>query len=180
LRARCILLVLFLVALSGAASAQGPTLEYAIKATYLYKFIPFVEWPAGAFASPESAFNICVVGDDPFGDILDRALAGVKIGDRPVTSKRLAVADRAAGCHVMFIGGSTDQPVAAALAAVEGAPILTVTDSAPNRDSSGTVNFVVADNKVRFEIDQRAAAANGLAVSAKLLSLAINVTRRWR
>jgi hypothetical protein len=29
-----------------AARAQDTAVEYAVKATYLYKFVPFVQWPA--------------------------------------------------------------------------------------------------------------------------------------
>jgi hypothetical protein len=37
------------------------------------------------------------------------------------------------------------------------------------------INFIVADNRVRFEIDEAAARRNGLQISSKLLSLAASV-----
>ncbi|MGH6971763.1 MAG: YfiR family protein, partial [Caulobacteraceae bacterium] len=49
------------------ATAQPPSLEYAVKATFLYKFGPFVAWPTATFASPRSPFAVCVFGEDPFG-----------------------------------------------------------------------------------------------------------------
>src|ERR1700756_4784994 len=63
---------IFLVSVAGfPVSTRSDTLEYAVKAAYLYKFTPFVEWPASAFAGPGSPFNVCVLGDDPFGPALD-------------------------------------------------------------------------------------------------------------
>jgi len=55
------------------------------------------------------------------------------------------------------------------------APVLTVTDSIDALDAKGMINFVVADNRVRFEIDDAAARRSGLVISSKLLSLALSV-----
>ena len=67
------------LAMAGAPTAAGADtnpLEYAVKAAYLYKFAPFVEWPAAAFASPSSPFQLCILGRDPFGAQLDHDVAG--------------------------------------------------------------------------------------------------------
>ena len=61
------------VALLMPAAAQTPSLESAVKAAYLTKFIPFIQWPDTAFASPAAPVTICVLGDDPFGPSLDMA-----------------------------------------------------------------------------------------------------------
>src|SRR5581483_8974891 len=79
------------------------------------------------------------------------------------------------GCTVAFAAGSAAQ-VAADLAALHGSPVLTVTDGATDPAATGIINFVVVDGRVRFEIDARAAAANRLTISSKLLSLATRVT----
>ncbi len=159
----------------GAAGAQGPSLEYAVKATYLCKFPPFVEWPTGSSAKP---LELCVAGDDPFGPLLDQAAGGQRIGDRPLSVRRLDAVGSAEGCDILYVAGSPQQSVAQALAAVRGAPVLSVTDAAMSPDAKGIVHFVVVDNRVRFEIDAQAASASGLKISSKLLDLAVNVRRR--
>lgn len=160
----------------GAAPAFAQSdLEYAVKATYLYKFTPFVGWPREAFGAPTASLNICVVGRDPFGSLLDRAVGGQYLDARPIAVRRMAVADRDASCHVMYVGSSTEQSAAQALMAVRGRPVLTVTDSAQGPDARGIVHFVVHANRVRFTIDNRAAAENGLVLSSKLLSLALSI-----
>jgi hypothetical protein len=53
--------------------------------------------------------------------------------------------------------------------------VLTVTDESLGRETGGVITFAVRDNRVRFRIDTAAAAQNGLTVSSKLLSLALNV-----
>lgn len=166
------------LALCSEAVAQSDPLEYAVKATYLYKFVPFVEWPDSAFASPSSPVILCIVGADPFGDLVDRAVSGETAGRRPIEVRRLHSADRTAGCHIMYVAGSATQSAAEALHAVRGTPVLTVTDARQGGAARGIIHFVIRDDRVRFAVDDRAAAANGLEISSKLLSLATSVRSR--
>ncbi len=167
--------VLVLLAAVAPACAQTESLEAAIKATYLYKLAPFVEWPPGSFASDGSPVNLCIVADPTFADLLEQAVQGQRINRRPFAVRRLPAADPR-GCHIIFVG--TDR--AAALEMMRGAPVLTVTDAALDQTAKGIVNFVTRDNKVRFEIDDIGAAENHLEISSKLLSLAVAVRTRAR
>jgi hypothetical protein len=160
------------------AHAQGGTLEYAVKAAYLYKFLPFVDWPARAFAAPASPFDLCIAGDDPFRELLDAAVASQRVSDRRIVVRRLTIAERPTGCHILFVGSANPRAVTEALQAASGMPVLSVTDGAREPGAKGMVNFVVQANRVRFEIDDLAAAASGLAISSKLLNLALNVRPR--
>jgi YfiR/HmsC-like len=171
------LLWLMLAGLLSASSAAwaDDNLEYAVKAAYLTKFIPFIGWPDAALAS-QPGFTICVVGPDPFGAALDRAAAGQKIGDRPLTVQRMAALDPEASCPILFLGAGDAATAADTLAAVKDRPVVTVTDSA--LAVHGIISFVLVDNHVRFDIDDAAAAHSGITVSSKLLELAHAVKRR--
>jgi hypothetical protein len=160
------------------ALAQGTSLEAAIKATYLYKFAPYVVWPPETFAAPQSPLALCIVGDDAVGGVIERVAKGQMEGERPIVVRRSAATEPARGCQIVFVSGSDSQAVSGALAALRGAPVLTVTDSIRDPDAKGIINFVLRDNHVRFEIDDRAAAASGLTISSKLLSLAVDVRPR--
>ena len=159
------------------AWGQPAAVGQAVKATYLYKFLPFIAWPAGA--APES-YALCVVGDDPFGAILDRAVAGQTVDGRPVVVRRMPVLRQDAACQLVYAAGSAAQPVAAILAGLRGRPTVSVTDGAGDAATRGMVNFVIVDSRVRFEIDDRLVAEAGLAISSKLLGLATLVRPRNR
>ena len=154
------------------AADRPASLAYEVKATYLLKFPAFVTWHD---ALPANVFNVCVVGDNPFSGLLRAAAAGQRVEHRPVAVHVLPFASRSSDCQVMYVAGSTAQPVASALAEVRGAHILTVTDGQRDPASKGIVNFVVAQDRVQFEIDLAAARANGLTISSKLLNIALNV-----
>ena len=169
-------LALALLALRApAASAQDQPSEYPVKAAFLLKFGPFVQWPATAFESAASPFVLCIVGDDPFGPALDQASAGQAVGGHPMQVRRTPRVERGGpACHVLYAAGSKAQSPAETLAALQGEPVLTVTDDVHDDGSRGVVHFVLHDGRIRFRIDKRAAAQNGLVISSKLLSLALD------
>ena len=140
------------------------SLEYAVKAAYLPKFIPFITWPEAALPAPNTPVANCVLGDDPFAGKLEQAAAAARLGEHPVTVKKTATPDTA--CQIVFLGAGSE----AALDALHGKPVVTVTDS--GLKAHGVISFVLAENHVRFDIDDALAAQDGLQVSSKLLSLA--------
>jgi hypothetical protein len=172
---RGLLVGLCAIAPVSALAATGP-LEYAVKASYLYKFAPFVEWPPRAFAAPESPLRICIAGADPFGTVLADAVKGQEVAGHPVTVEHPDTPVSMGQCHILFVGKSPDRPPADMLRAVAGRPVLTVTDRSRGV-SGGMIQFVLAGGRVRFMIDARMADASGVQISSKLLELAVKVDR---
>ncbi len=158
---------------SATAGATAPIAsEYSVKAAYLSKFAPFVDWPPATMPAG-APLQICLVGPDPFGGAIDQAMAGQSVGDHKIQLLRLARVDAQTSCQILYVRGSRAQSVAEALAAVRGRPVLTVTDGADPGATRGMLHFVLTNNRVRFEVDPAAAAAGGVMVSSKLLSLGI-------
>jgi hypothetical protein len=161
--------------LASAAKSQA-SLEQAVKASYLIKFAPFVEWPPRAFPPGSKSFLICIAGEDPFGTVVDEVARGQKVRGRPVALQRLPAGTSTAACQILFLG----RPAQAAngeVQAIAGQPVLTVTDRGSGA-AGGMIQFVMRAGRVRFQIDEGAARANGLTISSKLLELAIAVDRK--
>jgi hypothetical protein len=166
----------FALALAPAALAATPSLERAVKAAYLAKFAPFVVWPQGVFAAPNAPLVLCIQGDDPFDGMLEQLTAGKSVGAHPVIVRRMARLDPDSGCQIAYLAGSSAQSPAAALKAVEGQPVLTVTDAEAG-DEKGIVHLVLIGGRVRFMIDTAKAGHCQLGISSKLLALAVEVKR---
>lgn len=171
-----VLCLSFCVALSAppAGAAEGSSLEYAVKAAYLYKFGLYVDWPPSAFASPDAALNLCIVGTDPFGTTLDEAVRNQVINGRPIVIRRLNTGAPASGCHIMYLGAGDILRTTQNPEPMQSKGVLTVSDKA----GVGIISFVIRDNRVRFDIDEEAAAQSGINISSKLLDLALNVKPR--
>jgi hypothetical protein len=152
------------------AAAQEKSLEYAVKATYLYKFAPFVAWPSGPTTGP---FDICVMGDDAFAGLVSDAVAGQTFNARPFVVQRVQSAAQASACQILFLAAASPNE-APMLRALSGKPVLTVTDEIGN-GPKGIINFVTRDARVRFEINLAEAVRDNLTISSKLLSLAVSV-----
>ena len=160
-----------------ATPARAQPTEEAVKAAFLPKFARYVQWPAGAAPGPRDPFQLCVVGRDPFGRMLEQSAANELIDGRRVAIRRLSAISGAPPCHLAFVRGSSPQETARLLAALERHPVLTITDSraGPTR---GMIHFTVAAGRVRFFIDDAEAARHGLAISSRLLALALGVRQR--
>src|SRR5690606_28656406 len=124
-----------------------------------YKFGAFVEWPQSAFASDASPAVLCVAGSDPFGGTLDKVVDGQHIANRPIVVRRLDMNAVDAGCQILFVASADEKQMSEALESVRGAGVLTSTDAARTDRSAGIITFVVTGNRVRFEIDDKAASA---------------------
>lgn len=170
------LLVAMALILTAAPIRAQPS-EAAVKAAFIPKFARYVEWPPAARPAGREPFQLCVIGRDPFGRLLDQSAASELIEGRGVAVRRLASAEGAAGCHLAFVQGRTAQDTGRLLLALRSRPILTVTDSraGPQR---GIIHFAVAAGRVRFFIDDAEAAQRGLSISSRLLALALGVRQR--
>lgn len=167
---------LLLLTFRPAAGAQNTaSLEYGVKAAFLYNFTKFVEWPPSAFEEPGS-LSLCVLGENPFGKSLQSVVEGEQVQGRPITLLHMDSLDDPRLCHILFLSRSETERFPAILAAVRGAPVLTVGEAPGILEKGAGVNFVLKEGKVRFEINQAAVEGNGLKMSSKLLRLATRVT----
>ncbi|HYG48952.1 MAG TPA: YfiR family protein [Allosphingosinicella sp.] len=162
-----------LAMLASPAPAAAPPSDVAVKAAFLTKFPAYVDWPAAARPRPGAPVQICILGGDPFGRLIDEAARGQQVDGHPLQVRRLSAPGQAAGCHVAFVQGSAP----ALLQGLQGKPMLTVTD-ARGGAQAGMIHFVIHQGRVRFNIDEALAAKSGVAISSRLLRIALAVRQR--
>ena len=167
----CILLSCLLI-FCGLANADRPS-EYQVKAAYLYNFGKFVNWPADAAAT--SDFEVCVLGADPFGPLLDATVSDSTINGKRVIARRIARAQDAAGCRVVFIAASESPRLSSDLAVLNKLHALTVSDNPHFLERGGMIQFIFEGDRVRFAVDLTAAQEAGLTLSSELLKVATKV-----
>ncbi len=171
MRAAVLCLVAGAVLLAGPPrplAAQAPT-EDEVKAAYVFNFGRFVTWPPAAIGRQ---FEICVIGRDPLGTVIDRTVRGERLGGRPVVTRTLAGSAAAGRCQVLVVGPSEAREAADHLARVAGRPILTVGDVPRFVARGGMIEFVIEGSRVRFLVDPARADAAGLTLSSDLLRVA--------
>ncbi len=145
--------------------------EYQVKAALIFNFAKFVEWPTAAFASANSPLTVGVLGENPFGSELER-YGDKTINDRPLIIRECKNLEEARQCHILFISVSEKKRLPEILQAIQGANVLTVSETDGFADEGGMVNFVAEGKKIRFQINDASARSAGLKISSKLLTLA--------
>jgi uncharacterized protein DUF4154 len=166
-------LLLGLLAFSGAPAASNTYSEDAVKAAFLSRFAEFVEWPPDAPAAQN--FTIAVLGADAVASDLERLLPGSRIKGLPAQVRRIRGVQDLGDCQLMFLGADQGDALRAIVAKLAARAVLLVTDQQKSIDAGGIVNFVLVDNRVRFEVSLPAAQRSRLRVSSELLSVALRV-----
>jgi hypothetical protein len=170
--------VIAALAVSGLASAAEPApTEYEIKAAFIYNFAKYVEWPEETTVDSGDVFVIGVLGDDPFGPLLDKIAENRTIGDKPIVIRRFDRIEDYTPCHILFVAASEQDHLPAIIEALGDSPVLLIGDTRGFARTGVAVNFVIEHSKVRFQINPEAAARAGLRISSKLLRLATIVTQ---
>lgn len=163
------------------AARADSELERQVKAAFLYRFGGFVEWPAHAFAAADSPLVIGLHGADELATPLERTVTGRTINGRTLQVVKLKK-DGAMGGerapHIAFVGARDWTAAQGMLDGCRERPILTVSDSDQVHGMGSVINFLVADERMRFEVSLKAAAAAQLRISARLLSAAYRVQDR--
>ena len=147
--------------------------EYAIKAAFLVKFAEnYVNWPSSAFPAADSPFCIGILGNDPFGSVLDEMCKGIRIGSegRKIVIKRSSRVDELNTCQMVFASKS-ESHVTGVLFALGGSSVLTVGESRGFTARGGMINFYIADGKVRFEINNEAAIRHNITINRNLIAM---------
>ena len=150
--------------------------EYSVKAAYLFNFGKFVRFASSDEVNNRQSFDICIVGEDPFGHALDGLTANERLDGKPVRVARLKTVAEARGCSIAYISSSEGARVAADLEALRGQQILTVSDAANFLQRGGMIQFLIVGNHVRFAVDLNAVRGAQLGLSSELLKVATSVT----
>ncbi len=167
--------------LVAAAEVRAQAVDEAkalkVKAAYLYNFAKFVEWPDNVFENDKAPFVIGVLGDDPFGRILDDTVKAKKIATRGIRVRRFhwsGERDRTTlrSCHVLYISASERLRLDDILAALKEYPVLVVSDLHEFAHDGGMIGFVLKKGRIVFEINNQALERARLKASSKLLKLA--------
>src|ERR1700704_5715084 len=132
-----------LVGASCLHAQQAKPSEYQVKAAYLYNFGRFVKWPAGLAAGKGDSFPVCVLGQDPFGPILDSTLAGETLDGKPVVLRRISKAQEAGECRILFISSAEEKHLKEILVAVDESGVLTVSDMRDFTRRGGMIQFLL-------------------------------------
>jgi hypothetical protein len=160
---------LILLMIFACPASRAATSEYQLEAVFLFNFTQFVEWPATVFERPDSPLAICVLGEDPFGDMLDNIVRDESVSGHPIIINRYRDASMVNHCHILFFSRSEMQSFKPVLQSLKNSSVLTVAGFEGFALSGGIIRFLVVENKLRLRINMIAMRDAKLEISSKLL-----------
>ncbi|MGQ3053326.1 MAG: YfiR family protein [Roseateles sp.] len=172
--------------LAGLAAFAGPApsragdenlVEYQVKAAFVCKFCNYVEWPTQVMGGAGAPLRIGVLGGETVLEEFRRTAAASSVSGRPIEVRRLLRPELPDGLHAVFVTRAMSAHAESIVAAARGRPVLTITEFDASA-SAGMVNFIVVNDKVRFDILLPAVSQSGLKISARLLGVARRVEGR--
>lgn len=155
-------------------SSEDDRVAYSIKGAYLFNFTRFIEWPVPDHVAANS-FTIGLLGfDQPAIDAIQQTLRGKRTGDgRTIEVQTYSeVTSDLAKCQLVFVGESEMNRVQAVQTAVGDRPVLIVGETEGAARRGCAINFVVAGDSVRIEINLQRAQRAGLKLSGRLANVA--------
>lgn len=156
---------------SQVLTAENPQ---RVEAAFLRNFSHYVTWPAHAFADERSPWRICVLGDDPFGDVLEATFKGrAELGRRFEIFRADTLVDLPQ-CQIVFVAYKASASRRAALAELKRKPVLTVGDAPGFLQEGGVIRFQVT-NYVEMSINLDQARAASLTIQTGMLEVSSSV-----
>jgi YfiR/HmsC-like len=158
-------------------AAQEPA-TYEVKAAFLTNFAKFAEWPADTL--PDGApMTFCVMGDEDVASAIERLVESRPTPGRELKVLRLKVdilshrqESALKACHLLYASGIDARLWPVLLAAIEGKPVFSVSDSPGFAERGGLAALYVELKRMHFAINVDTMRRSGLHLSAGLLSLA--------
>jgi hypothetical protein len=155
--------------------ASGPRApEYAVKAAFLINIAKYADWPEHALP-PDAPIVIAIVGDDPFGPVLETLARDRRVNERRIVIERFSRPQELRPAHVVFVSRSLGESVAQ-IRSSPGAEYALLVGDSEYTAGFAAINFSVADNRIVFEVNLSISERTGVKISSKLLHLAQRVT----
>ena len=140
-----------------------------IKATFIYNFTRYIEWPA---EYKKGSFLIGVLGNTRMLQELTTMKNKTSRGNQPFQIVQYSSVNSISKCHMIFVAASRSHELGLVVNKVKDYKTLIITEKAGLIEKGSSINFVVSNNKQGFEINRSSVKAHGLSMSSNLVAFA--------
>lgn len=141
-----------------------------IKAVFIYNFTRYFEWPD---KKKVDNFVIYVVGkNDNLITELKNLAGKKKVGNQDIEIKTSLTYDPAITSHIIYFSPDIIKPVGEAASKNKNKGALVVAETPGAASSGASINFIVVENKLKFEYSKNTAVRAGLKTNEDFKALA--------
>ncbi len=146
--------------------------QYQVKAAFLYRFVDYVEWKT---TYKSQTFNIAILGKSNITPILSGIAKSKKAKNKKIEITEYDNLDKINATDVLFIPFDTKTPIETIISKFSGKAVLLVSEVNGFGKKGTHMNFVIVNNKLKFEVNQKAINRSNMNISSFLLQHAILV-----
>jgi len=165
--------VLLLISFSSSAQESASVSKY--KSIFTLSFIRYIGWPE---ETRQGDFVIGVVKNKEIAKWLRDLSKGKKFGYQNVVIKEFKSPNEISDCQVLYLSGnvSLSKYAATIINKLGGKNTLIISEKNGATKYGSMINFVIKDEKLKFEINKTNASNFGLQISSKLGGMANAIT----
>jgi hypothetical protein len=153
-------------------SAKTYDTNAKIKAVFLYNFTKYIEWPK---EQRQGTFVFGIMGDSPLYTELSNMAKTKQASGLTIEVKKFSSIDQLTDCHILYVPTGQSSKWENIQSRMKTKSTLLVTEEPGLASKGATINFVVKDNRQKFELNLANAQKQGLKISSSLEALAILV-----
>ena len=171
---KSILILNLIIFLLSTGLIQAQSREYMFKAGFLEKFARFTDWPNNTNMDDKTTpFKICIIGENPFKNILAKMYKKQKIKNKRVEIFYISKIEDIKECHLLFITKEQEKNLLNILLTIKEKPILTVGDTNGYANKGVHINLYITNKgTIHFEINEKKVKESGLRINLMLLEVA--------
>ena len=162
-------LVTFIALLFASVAYMQTTIPKA-QTLFIYNFSRLIEWPANYRSGP---FVIGVLGASEVTVELESYTKGKKVGTQEINVIRYKTPQEITTCHILFVPFAKTKQVPEILGVLNGKSTLIITEKAGALEEGSAINFVILQDKMKFELKPENAIKFGIKFSSKLQEMSM-------
>jgi hypothetical protein len=149
------------------------TQEYALKAAFIYRFIDYIEWDKN---SNSKTFEIAVLKKSPITEMLIEISKDKKVKNKNMYVREYYDLNDIGFCNILFISKNYNDPIETVISKFSDKNVLIITEQIGYGEKGSHINFLISENKLKFEVNLNAAKKARLKLSSQLLEHAIIIS----
>jgi hypothetical protein len=154
-----------IIALLFASVAYMQTTIPKAQTLFIYNFSRLIEWPVNYRSGP---FVIGVLGAVEITMELELYTKGKKVGTQDINIIRYKSAKDIATCHILFVPFDKTKQMPEILGILNGKSTLIITEKNGALEDGSAINFIIIEDKLKFETKPENATKLGIKFSSKL------------
>lgn len=161
--------ILLMLILLGFTKSFSQSSIPAAQSVFIYNFTRLIEWPAD-YKSGD--FTIGVIGSGEVFNELKNYTSSKMVGAQPIKVVKFNATAEITKCHILFVSYGKAKEISDMVAKIGGGSTLIVSENKSAIEKGAAINFVILEDKLKFELKTSNASSVGLKIHSNLENMA--------